>query len=165
MKIKIILLAASLVVVSVMARIIAPFHGWDNLTETSPDIIVVQCGKPTPPNPNVIIMDGTKSDSEIQIISVLKCTNDLSSARLQTDHDLRQGEDYLVFGYFDGGICKAYEEYRVVPLGVNFSTNSIAGKTLNEQIQILLQSAINNLGNEIQKNEEEKERLEESVER
>lgn len=160
MKTKIIIVAASLITVGVMARIIAPFHGWGDLTETSPNVIVVKCGKPTPPNPDVIVMNGTKSDAEIQIVSVLKGTNDLSSARLQTDHELRQGENYLVFGYFDNGICKAYEEYRIVPLGDNFSTNSIAGKPLDEQIQIMFQRAVNKLDREIQTDEAEKGRLE-----
>jgi hypothetical protein len=163
MKNKIIILVASLITISVTARVIAPFNGWGNLTETSPDIIVVQCGKPTPSNPNVIVVNGIKSDSEIQIVFALKGTNVLSFARLQTDHELRQGENYLVFGYFDTGICKANEEYRVIPLGINFSTNSIAGKTLDEQIQILFQRSVANLNREIQKDQEEKQRLEQAL--
>jgi len=153
-------MAALLMTLGVMARVIAPFLGWNNLTETSPEIIVVQCGKPTPPNPNIMVIGATKSDSEIQLVSVLKGTNDLSSTRLQTDHALRQGENYLVFGYFDSGIFKAYEEYRVVPLGDNFSINSIAGKPLDEQIQIMFQRAVNKLDREIQTDEVEKGRLE-----
>ncbi len=163
MKTKITILAASLLTVSVMARIIAPFHDWGSLIKASPNIIVVHCGNPTPPDPDVIVMNGTKSDSQIQIVSVLKGTNDLNSARLQTDHGLRQGENYLVFGYFEGGICKAYEEYRVVSLGVRFSTNSITGKSFDEQIQILFQQAVNHLNREIQSDEAEKQRLEEGL--
>ena len=161
MKTKIIIVAASLITVGVMARIIAPFHGWGDLTETSPNVIVVKCGKPTPPNPDVIVMNGTKSDAEIQIVSVLKGTNDLSSARLlDKTMNFDKGKIISVFGYFDNGICKAYEEYRIVPLGDNFSTNSIAGKPLDEQIQIMFQRAVNKLDREIQTDEAEKGRLE-----
>jgi hypothetical protein len=66
----------------------------------------------------------------------------------------------LVFGYYDSGVYQAFEEYRVIPLGVDFSTNSIAGKPLDEQLQILFQHAADNLNREIQKDEEEKQRIE-----
>ena len=149
--------------ISVIARVIAPFLGWDRLEGASSCIVVAHCGEPTPPTPNVMVVGGTKSDSEIQVISVLKGANNVASARLQTDHELRKGENYLVFGYYDDGIYKAYEEYKVVPLGAEFSTNWIAGKTLDEQIQILFRHAVGNLTREIQKDEEEKQRLEDGL--
>ena len=116
-----------------------------------------------PPTPGVIVINATKSDSTIEVVSVLKGTNNVASARLLTDHDLQKGENYLVFGNFDGEIYQAYEEYRVIPLGSNFHTNSIAGKSLDQQLHILLQHRLDNLNRQMQKELEEKQRLEAGV--
>jgi hypothetical protein len=161
MKVIKIILIVLLITISVTAQVMVLFQGWDRLKETSPYIIVAHCGKPTLPTSGVI--GGLKSDSEIQIITVLKGTNSVSSARLQTDHELWQGENYLVFAYYGGGIYQAYEKYRVIPLGLRFSTNSISGKPLDEQIQILFQQALYNLNQEIQNDQEEKQQLEEGI--
>jgi hypothetical protein len=171
MKIKYKIVTSLLIVTSAFAAIEISFPGWDWLEEKSPDIAIVNCGKPTP-NPAYPyggVINGTMSDSEIRVIFVLKGTNGISSVRLQTDHELRQGEDYLVFGNCDNGIYDATEEFRVVPLGVKYAwelnslTNSIASKSLDKQIQILFQRSIDNLNHEIQKDQEEKARLEEGL--
>jgi hypothetical protein len=161
MKIKIITIIISLLVVSVTARMVGLFPGWDQLADQSSNIVIAHCGKPFQRTAGVIIENGPLSDSEVEVISVLKgATNQPSPARLWTDHELFQGENYLVFGYYDSGIYQAYEEFRIVPLGGNFSTNLIAGKPLNEQIQILLKRRLDNLNRQMKQEQVEKQRLE-----
>lgn len=145
------------------ARVIERFHGWEYLKNMSPYIAVVQCGNPTPPKPNVMVVGGTKSDSTIQTVFTLKGTNDVSPTRLLTDRELCSGKHYLVFGYCNGDVYCAYEDYKVVPLEKYFGSTLIAGKPLDEQISILLQIRLANLKREMQKNEEEKRRLEEGL--
>ncbi|MGH7952940.1 MAG: hypothetical protein ACREFE_13635 [Limisphaerales bacterium] len=157
------ILTALLISISVIARITAPFPGWDRLEKKSPDIIIANCGKPTLSTPGVLVANAPASDSSIEILAVLKGTNNIHFARLLTDHDLREGENYLIFGYYDDGMYQAYDEYKVIPLGAKFSTNWISGKTLDAQIQILFQRAVDNLNLEIQKHQEEKQRLETGI--
>jgi hypothetical protein len=163
MKTKVTILTAFLITISVIARVIAPFPGWDRLKQNSPNIIIAYCGKPTPPTPGILFMNAPASDSAIDVVLVLKGANNANSARLLTDHLLQQGENYLVFGYYGSGIYQAFEEYRVIPLGVHFSTNSIAGKSLDEQIQILFQRRLDVLNRQIKEDQEEKQRLEEGL--
>ena len=158
MRTKLAILTASLITIGATARLIAPFLGWDQLQERSPYIIIAHCGKPIPLSGPTI--NAPNSDSSIDVLLVLKGTNNVNSARLWTDYELRQGENYLIFAYYDTGIYQAYEEYRVIPLGVRFSTNSIAGKPLNEQLQILFKQRVDDLNREIQSDEVEKQRLE-----
>jgi len=81
--------------------------------------------------------------TEIKILFTLKGTNGVSLFRLLTDYELCSSKNYLVFGYCDESVYCAYEEYRVVPLDKFFSTNLLAGKSLDDQIQILLQRRLN----------------------
>jgi uncharacterized protein YlxW (UPF0749 family) len=55
------------------------------------------------------------------------------------------------------------ESYRVVPLGLNFTTNMIRGKNLDEKTQSLLQRRLNDLNRQMQSEQEEKQRLEEEI--
>ena len=160
MKTKIFVLVVLAAAAGSMARLVGSFSSWNQLVEQSPNIVIALCGKPVSPNPNVVVDNGPVSDSEVEIISTLKGTNQIVSSQLWTDHELVPNEIYLLFGRYDSGIYQAYEEYRVVPLGRQFSTNSIAGKPLDDQLHILFQAAVNNLNREIQKDEEEKGRLE-----
>jgi hypothetical protein len=120
----------------------------------------MQCGNPTPQNPNYGVINATRSDVGIKSMITLKGTNNACPVRLLTDHEMCPGNNYLVFGYCDSSVYIAYEEHRIVPLGKYFATNLIAGKTLQEQIQILLQRRLDNLKLEMQENENEKMRLE-----
>jgi len=154
---------ALLFAIGALARVIAPFKSWNEVERLSSYIVIARCGEPTAPMPNVITINATRSDSAIEIVSVLKGTNSLGSSRLLTDHDLQKGEIYLIFGYCDGGICQAYEEYRVVPLGKNFHTNSIADKPFDEQVRLLFQLRLENLNRQMKTEQEVKQRLEEGV--
>jgi hypothetical protein len=159
MKIKIILLLILLIACSIYARILETFDSWDKIIRDSPSILVVRCGKPTPPYP---IINGPRSDSGIDVQYRLKGTNDAS--RLWTDRDsLHQGENYLVFGYINNEICVALGEFKVVPLGSEFSTNWIAGKSLDEQIQELFKRALDHLDREIKQDQDQKAQLESGI--
>ena len=109
------------------------------------------------------ILDGPRFDSEVEVVSLLKGSNITSSARLWTDHRLRQGESYLIFGYYDRGVFQAFEDYRVIPLGADFSTNLITGKSLDERLQILFKRRLSNLDHELEQGQKEKERLEKAL--
>lgn len=145
-----------------MARVIIPFEGWDWLKQTSSNIVIAHCIKPTPSAPGVLVIGAPKSDFGIEVVSVIKGKNFTSAARLWTDHELLEGQNYLLFGFYDSGIYKAYEPYRIVPLGLQFSTNMLAGKTLDEQIQMLLQRRLNDLNRQMKAEQGEKARLEQA---
>jgi len=152
--------AILLLTVSVMARLPSNFFGWDRLKAESPEIIIADPGDPTPPTTKVVFENGPRFDFSVSVLSVLKGTNGVRHARLLADHELRTREAYLVFGNYENGIYKAHGDFSVVPLGMTFRQEMIAGKPLDEQIHILFQLAIDNLNSEIAKRQAEKERLE-----
>lgn len=94
---------------------------------------------------------------------MLKGTNTTGAARLWTDHIVHQEENYLVFGIFENGIYKAFEEFKVLPLGPRFSTNSISGKSLDDQIQILFKDSLFIVNRELQQDQEQKAELEAGI--
>ena len=143
-----------------MARLPSTFLGWDRLKADSPEIVVAVPKVPTSPEAEIIFENGPNFDFSISVLSVLKGTNGVRHARLLSDHELRRGEAYLVFGSYGNGIYKAHGDFSAVPLGKTFKQEMIAGKPLDEQIRILLQLAIENLNSEIAKKEAEKKRLE-----
>lgn len=145
------------------ARIIVPFQNWSQVEQESPSIVIARCGEPTPPTPGVINVNGTRSDSSIEVVYVLKGTNALGVSRLLTDHELQKGEKYLIFGNFDGQAYQAYEEYRVIALGSGFHTNSLSEKSLDQQLHSLFQRRVNNLNQQMKSEQEEKQRLEEAL--
>lgn len=168
MKTGAIILITSLMTLTALATLEMLFPGYDWLKEHSPDIIIARCPDMPPPSDRSIT--GTVRLSNIKIITALKGTNKSESAILRSDCWLREGEFYLIFGRCENGICEATEDFRVVPLEreswsdwvstASTITNSIAGKTLDEQLQILFRQRIANLNREIQKDEKEKKRLE-----
>jgi len=165
MKAKLTIAVLLLITVAVMARISSSFLGWDHLQAESPDIIVADPGDPTPPTTKIHFENGPRFDFSITVLSVLKGTNDVRRARLLADHELRTGEAYLVFGNCANGIYKAHGDFSVVPLGITFKQEMIACKPLDEQIQILLKLAVDNLNTEIAKKQAEKERIETGIQK
>ena len=159
MKSKFICLAILLAATGVVARIIVPFRGWDNLESSSEVIAVVRCGKPIGPVPGVFVDNAPNSISEIEVIAFLKGTNGAVTGRLETDRYLHQGMDYLVFAYLRNGVYRAFESYKAIPIGDHFPTNSVSGKPLHEQIKILSEDALFHLNREIQQDEEQKAQL------
>jgi hypothetical protein len=84
----------------------------------------------------------------------------LGAARLLTDHKLQKGENYLVFARYENSVYQAYEDYRVIPLGKNFRTNSIVEKSLDEQLHVLFKKRVDDLDKQIKEDQLEKQRLE-----
>ncbi len=163
-----IVLATLLISLTAVAITIIPFTGWDNLTTGSPDIIIACCAK-TPDlisvrNDGVVIerKDGV-IDTDMEVISVLKGSTVRGPARVRSQYWPRQAEQYLIFGYFHDGSYQAIETYRVIPLGLSFSTNMLSGKTLTEQIRAVLSYRLGQLNREIEQKQEEKKRLEEGL--
>ena len=162
MKTKIIITISLIIAITVIARQIPQFLGWDKLVST--DVVVLRYGKPAPPTSGFVpVLNGAKCNSPINVLFVLKGTNYLT--QLQTSHELQEGENYLLFGYYDGGSYQAMEDYSIIPLGKTFSTNVIAGKPYDEQISILFKLRIDELNRQIQSAQQEKERLEQGLRR
>jgi hypothetical protein len=108
--------------------------------------------------------------SDIDVVSVLKGETNwgsvpipppaMGSGNLVSQYWPRQNEYYLVFAIFHDGEYQATEPYRVVPLGIRFSTNLLAGKSLDQQIKFCLQWRLDNLNRDLGQMQEEKKRLE-----
>jgi hypothetical protein len=145
-----------------------PFSGWDSLIQHSPDIIVARCTQTPDPYPAVkdgvltIFKDGVVPSS-LEVALVLKGETHATGTYLHSWVLPRQGEYYLIFSQYLDGFYQAIEPYRIVPLGLEFSTNGIAGKTLDEQVRGLLERRLNALTEQIKNEQEEKQRLEEGL--
>jgi hypothetical protein len=163
MKTKLVFTIVILMTAVTMARQIPPFQGWERLKEMSSCIVIARCGMPIPQSGPV--MNGPNSDYSIEVISVIKGANGTNAARLWTDHGLERGENYLIFGNYDSGIYQAFETYRVIPLGKDFSKSLIAQKSSDDQLQVLFKLRIAHLDQEIQNAEAERQRLEEGLEK
>ena len=162
------------IVLTAKAVIESSFSSWGFLIQNSPDIIIAHCTRtPNPDRDQGSGPTGTLVYSDIDVISNLKgATNwgtgslempKIGASRLISDFWTRQGEYYLVFSVFHDGEYQASENYRVVPLGLTFYTNSLSGKTLDEQIQALFQRRLNDLDRQMKQGREEKQRLEEGI--
>jgi hypothetical protein len=159
MRTRLIIIIPLLTTIIVIARQIQPFLGWDHLEQESPNIIIACCSKaPAPPGPQ---LNGLFFSSGIEVVAILKGTNNLGPALLESEYWPRQSENYLIFGYYNNGSYRAPATYCVVPLGLYFSTNILSGKTLDEQIQTLLQHRLDNLNQQMKEEQDEKQRLEE----
>lgn len=160
MKTKVICIFTLLIAAVATARLAPVFPGWDRLKQICPDIFVARCGESASPGQYMEAVNAYTSDSRVNIISVLKGTNSVAAGRLQTDYDLVQNDYYLVFGHHDGGFFTSYGPSGVIPLGRWFTTNSIAGKSMDEQIQVLLKQSLDTMNWEIQRDQQVKQRLE-----
>ena len=154
-----------LAAVSAFGVPVLPFTSWDDISKKSPDIIIARCTATTPEGP---IADGMVW-SDIEVLSVLKGDTKPGAARMVSQHAPRQGDRFLMFStYQSNDLYRAYnatETYRVVPLGGYFSSDELKGKTLEEQIRLLLQHRLEDLTRELQQGAVEKKRLEEALKR
>lgn len=148
---------------SAMAYRSLPFPGWPELQEHSKDIVVVKCKRTRSPNP---VIDGAEHngrgliDTDVEIVSVLKGSTNVSASVVRSAFWPRQDEYYLVFADYNYGCYQALERYRMVPLGLDFSTNNLTGKKLDEQVRGLLKYRLYNLNRQMSGDAEEKKRLE-----
>ena len=161
-------LALALAACTAIAIVVQPFSSWESLIKRSPDIIIARCSKT--PARSVVQNDGTVLEfrdglipSDIEVISAIKGATNLGPALLNSRFLPRQGEQYLIFSIFHDGFYQAVETYRVIPLGLSFPTNMLAGKSFDQQIRALLQYRLNMLNREIQQAQEEKARVEEGL--
>jgi hypothetical protein len=98
--------------------------------------------------------------SDIEVVFVLQGTTKPGPSHLVSTYRLpHQGDYYLIFADYYNGHYQALEDYRVVPLGYNFESDRLTGKTLDEQIDILVRDRLDQLNNV----SEEKKRLEEEL--
>lgn len=145
------------------------FPGWTRLIQNSAEIIVVRCVETTSPNPKE--KDAVEHnlrglvDSDIEIVSTLKGALNSKTTRLRSEYRPFQNEYYLIFVRSNDGICEAFEPYRIVPLGLSFAPNDLNSKTLNEQVLMLLQRRLNDLNRQMDEEQQEKERLEQAVQK
>ena len=146
---------------------ITNFKDYDDLVANSPEIIIARCTSTldfiTASNKMVIVIDGM-IDSNIEIVSVLKGTPNPGSAHLGSEYWPYRGECLLVFANdrkdeYNKGYT-AIEGYRVIPLGHNFMTNQLAGKTVEEQVNLILKMRLDNLKDELGRDTQEKQRIE-----
>ena len=155
----VVLLAA---VSSAFAVFLFPFTSWGDLTKKSEDIVIARCAV-TPP----VGFDDGMTWSDIEVLTVLKGETKPGAARMVSQYWPRQGERFLIFStYQSNHLYRAYnatETYRVVPLGRYFLTNGLAGKTLDEQIQLVLRHRLEELSRELKDGADEKKRLEEGI--
>jgi hypothetical protein len=165
--IAILALAAVTTVIGVVSQ---SFPGWPVLTQGSPEIVVARC---TDTSDHIATKKGDlKADpegifeSQIEVLFVMKGNGRPGSAKLWTMRGLRPGEEYAIFcGHLDNGIYQAMEDYRQIPLGSRFPTELLASKSLNEQVQTILQYRYRELNRELERALEEKRRLEEGIKR
>jgi hypothetical protein len=167
-----IILFAFVAAIAALANVQLTFSNWNFLINSSPNIIIGRCIQtPDYERDRGSGPTGTLYFSQIEVVSILKgagVTNyaggvsKLGTSRLVSDFYPRQGEYYLVFSIFHDGGHQASESYRVVPIGLTFNTNSLSGKNLDEQIQMLLQRRLDNLNRQMKQDQEEKVRLEQA---
>jgi hypothetical protein len=159
-----------------LASVVYSFPGWDFLVQKTPDIVIARCSKtPDPFKDHGAGPTGDLFDSNIEIVSILTgATNwgtmplktpNLGAGRLTSQYIPRQGEYYLLFSIFDYGYYQTEADYCVVPLGLYFSTSSIAGKPLDKQVQILLQRRLDELNRQMNEEQEEKDRFEQALQK
>ncbi len=155
--------------VSALAFPASPFIDWNNTVDGSSSILVATSkGIPwrTKLTNGGVMFNPSRGvlTSDIEIVATLKGEkfNSGTAAILRSTKWPAQGDAYLIFAnFFDGKDCQAFDDYSVVPLGHDFDTNILSGKSLDEQIHSLLQIRYRHLTNEIAHAQTEKERLDE----
>ena len=178
--------ALSLLAIAISSRgfVDVLFSSWESTIQYSPYIIIVKCTEaPESPrlvngimshNPLLVGTSGGTTLSDVELVATLKAEpgrlavgevaptlKSGNSLTLWSEYRPCQGDDYLLFATrFRDTNCYAVSDYRVVSLGHSFDTNWLSGKNLNEQVKFMLQYRLDKLKQELQKGEEEKERLE-----
>ena len=150
-------------VTTASATIVVSFTSWDYLIQRSSDIVIARCTATTP-NPGAI---NGMIHSEIEVTTVLKGNTTPAPAKMVSQYWPHQGERFLLFSihttnkFFSG--YSAVEEYRIVPIDHYFRVEDLAGKPLTEQIQLILARRLTDVRKELERATEEKNRLEQSL--
>jgi hypothetical protein len=141
---------------SLCARILNPFINWDSLIEDSSNIIIARCT--ATPQFSGVMFHAVESD--IEVISVLKGNSPPGASHMQSWYLPHQGERFLIFArFYDNSNYIASETYQIVPLNRDFNTNDLAGKTMNEQIQLIFRSRLKDIDEELARDNAEKQRI------
>ena len=164
MKTNIVCAAVLATSLSALALPIADFTSWDDIIGRSPDIIIAKCiatQDMLPQKPTILF--GNVCNSDIEVMSVLKGDTTTGSSHLLSSYNPYRGEIFIAFGSYstygtNGAYC-ATEDYRVVPLRRLFTTNVLSGKTVKEQVQLILASRLNDLNEEMERDNVEKQRI------
>lgn len=156
-----------LIVTAAIAYRIQPFESWEKVKQGASEITIVRCLE-TPHRLNrdengVFVEFTGLFDSKMEVVFFLKGDIKEKKLILRSEFWPRQGEDYLVFGHFARGILHAYDKYKIIPLGVDFQTNMISGKVMDEQIKTILDFRLANLNGQIGEMQEEKKLLEQET--
>jgi hypothetical protein len=161
------IILATILASTALAVMMMHFPGYDWLNEHSSDILVVRCITNPPTLLHSSLTDPQINIFSIEVITVIKGTNFSGFVSLVSAQWLNQGDNYLIFGDSEKGAFRAFEDFRVIPLGrelwTGVLTNAIAGKSPDERLQILFKRAIDNLDRQIKKEQEEKQRLEGAI--
>jgi hypothetical protein len=152
---------------TVFAALMSDFRSWDDLIGWSPDIVIAKC-IPSPPDNSVkkpLATIDNVNYSDIEVISVLKGNTKPGQSRMASQYCPCDGEQFLLFAeYGSNQFYRGYtamEEYRVVPINNYFQTNQLSGKTLYGQIQLLLSNRLSDINEEVKRDNEEKNRIQE----
>lgn len=151
------------------AYLTSDFPGWNTLQMESSDIFVARCNET--PDPYDVWKDGHQVDfqglinSSMQIAFKIRGTASLGGVQITSTFWPKQGEYYLIFARHKDDCYQAVEDFRVILLGTRFSTNGIAGKTPDVQIQILLKKGLDIVNERIQQDEAERKQLEEAFQK
>jgi hypothetical protein len=164
----ILLLTAS----TAFAVLMSSFTSWDDLIERSPEIIIARCtstlGSSKSERP-ILNIDGM-IPSDIEVIAILKGNGKPGLEHLTSQYWPCPGRAFLLFAnyendqYYKGYV--AVEKYRVVPMNRyasennQFLTNELSGKTLREQVQMILNNRLLDLNEELADNSNEMKHLE-----
>ncbi len=149
---------------SVFATLVSPFRSWSNLVDNSPDIIIARCNAtPGFTLPGISPRMEIYPQTDVEVVSVLKGNTKCGSSRLSSFYNPYQGELFVAFStYMTLGTNSWYnanEEYKIIPLNSDFRISDLDGKTLDEQIQLILASRLKDLNDEIARDNEEIYRL------
>jgi len=143
------------------------FRNWDELIEISPDIVIAKCTSTYGTDPkakNAYILDNI-IQSDIEVLSILKGTTKLGQAKLQSFYWPFPDQRFLIFGWYSDGTYSAREGYRIVPISRDFRVETLKGKPLADQLQIILSNRLDDVEEEVGRDNEEKARIEKYLKR
>ncbi len=101
--------------------------------------------------------------SDIEVVSVLKGDTKPGVSRLVSTYFLpQQGHYYLIFGHYFRRHYQAMEDFRVVPIGLRFEPEMIAGQAFEQQINTLLRRGLNEANQQLEQGQKEKALLEQA---
>jgi hypothetical protein len=144
-----------------------------NPVNNAHDIVIAKCttGLECDKTNESTKIDANYYLSDIEVISVLKGNTKPGPSHMMSDCWIHPGENLLLFANYDTNHFPighqyvqgyATEDYQVVPLPHNFLlfTNSLAGKTVEQQIFWLLKLRLQELKYEIARDNGEQSQLE-----